>query len=113
VAKTQAEMTACAGAEAARADAELNQVYSKLLSEVAGQEGAGAKIKASELAWIRYRDAYMDAMYPAKDKQEEYGSVYPMEADLLRAKLTRRQLMALRELLQQHNGDDHSNAGEP
>jgi hypothetical protein len=37
----------------------------------------------------------MEAMYPAEDKQAEYGSVYPMEADLLRAKLTQRQVTAL------------------
>jgi uncharacterized protein YecT (DUF1311 family) len=52
------------------------------------QEEAVAKIKAAERAWITYRDAYMDATYPAKDKQAEYGPIYPMEANLLRAKLT-------------------------
>lgn len=50
------------------------------------------KIKAAGEAWLAYRDAYMDAMYPAKNKQAEYGSVYPMEADLVRATLTQRQL---------------------
>jgi len=35
VAKTQAEMTACASAEAARADAELEEVYRRLLSQAA------------------------------------------------------------------------------
>jgi uncharacterized protein YecT (DUF1311 family) len=103
-AKTQTEMNACAGGEAARADNELNEVYRKLLSEVASQEEAVAKIKAAERAWIAYRDAYIDAMYPAKNKQAEYGSIYPMEADLLRAKLTQRQVTALKELLRQHSG---------
>jgi len=54
----------------------------------------------------------MDAMYPAKDKQSEYGSIYPMEADLLRAKLTQRQVTALKELLQQYRGDEHSGTSE-
>ena len=106
-AKTQAEMNACASDEAARNDAELNEVYRKLLSQAASQEEAVAKIKAAERAWIAYRDAYMDAMYPAKDKQAEYGSIYPMEADLLRAELTQRQVTAIRELLQQYSGDEH------
>ena len=69
------------------------------------------RFKAAERAWIAYRDAYMGAMYPAKDKQAEYGSIYPMEADLLRAKLTQRQVTALRELLQQYN-DEHSGPSE-
>lgn len=111
-AKTQTEMNACASEEAARADAALNEVYRKVLAQAGKQEEAVAKIKAAERAWIAYRDAYMDAMYPAKNKQAEYGSIYPMEADLLRAKLTQRQVTALKELLQQYSGDEHSGTAE-
>jgi hypothetical protein len=42
-------------------------------------------------------------MYPEKDKQAAYGSMFPMEADLLLAKLTRHQIEALQELLQQYS----------
>lgn len=101
-AKTQAEMNACANQEAAHADAELNEVYRKLITEASRQPEAIEKIRAAERAWTAYRDAYMNAMYPAKDKQTEYGSVYPMQADLLRASLTRRQVDALRELLRRY-----------
>jgi uncharacterized protein YecT (DUF1311 family) len=110
-AKTQTEMNACASDEAARNDAELNEVYRKLLSQAASEPEAVAKIKTAE-AWLAYRDAYMDAMYPAKNKQVEYGSIYPMEAALLRAKLTQRQVTALKELLQQYSGDEHSGTSE-
>jgi uncharacterized protein YecT (DUF1311 family) len=105
-------MSACASDEAARVDSELNQVYHKLLSQAASQPEAAAKIKAAQRAWIAYRDAYMEAMYPAKDKQARYGSIYPMEADLLLAKLTQRQVRALKELLQQYGGDEHSGTSE-
>jgi uncharacterized protein YecT (DUF1311 family) len=105
-------MNACASDEAARTDSELNEVYRKLLGQAAKQEEAVAKIKAAERAWVAYRDAYMAAIYPAKDKQAEYGSIYPMEADLLRAKLTQRQVTALKELLQQYSGDEHSGTRE-
>lgn len=101
-AKTQTEMNACANDEATRADAELNEIYRKLLSQAANEPQTSAKIKSAEKAWIAYRNAYMDAMYPAKDKQAKYGSVYPMNADLLRAKLTKRQVVALKGLLQQY-----------
>lgn len=107
-AKTQMEMNAYASEEAARADTELNDVYRKVLAQAGKQEEVVAKIKAAERAWIAYRDAYMEAMYPAKDKQAEYGSIYPMEANLLRARLTRRQVAALKELLQQYSSEDHS-----
>ena len=105
-AKVQLELNACASGEAARVDAELNEVYGKLLSQAGSQEGAVAKIKAAERAWIVYRDAYMDAMFPSENKQAEYGSIYPMEADLVRATVTRRQVTALKELLRQYSGDE-------
>lgn len=101
-AKTQTQLHACANEEAARVDADLNVTYAKLLSKAESQPEAIAKIKAAERAWIAYRDAYINAMYPAKDKQAEYGSSYPMEVDLLRAKLTQHQVAALMDLLKQY-----------
>jgi uncharacterized protein YecT (DUF1311 family) len=102
-ATTQMEMNTCAGDEAARVEARLNDVYHKLLAQASNQVEALAKIKAAERAWVAYRDAYMEAMYPAKDKQVEYGSIYLMEASLLRAKLTERHTTELKELLQQYS----------
>src|ERR1700689_1551102 len=91
-ARTQYDMNACANDEAKRADDELNRIYKLLLSKAADDPVAAAKIKAAEKAWMVYRDAYIEAMYPAKDKQAEYGSIYPMEVDLLAAKITRQQI---------------------
>jgi len=102
-ANTQAEMNACASDEAARVDAKLNAAYQELLSKVASQPEALAKIKAAERAWLVYRDAYIEATYPAKDKAAEYGSMYPLDAALLRAKLTQRQIAALDDLLQHYS----------
>src|SRR5579862_9997624 len=101
-ANTQTEMTACAGDEAARVDAKLNTTYRALLARVTSQPEALAKIKAAEKAWIAYRDAYIEATYPAKDKATEYGSIYPLEVTLLRAKLTQRQVAALEDMLQHY-----------
>jgi uncharacterized protein YecT (DUF1311 family) len=106
-AKTQAAMNACASDEAARADAQLNDVYRTLLQKTTDTTTA-TKIKVSERAWIAYRDAYIDAMYPAQNKQAEYGSVYPMEIALLRAKLTQIQIAALKDLSQQNGGAPQS-----
>jgi uncharacterized protein YecT (DUF1311 family) len=99
---TQSEITVCAGEEAKRSDAELNAVYQKLLLQAAGQQNAVAKITAAERAWITYRDAYIEAMLPAENKQAEYGTIHPSEVSLLRAKLTRLQITALNELLAQY-----------
>jgi uncharacterized protein YecT (DUF1311 family) len=101
-AATQYDLNVCASEEAKRADDELNRVYRLLLSKVRGDALAADKVKAAQKAWVAYRDAYIAAMYPAEDKQAEYGSILPMEVDLLAAKLTRLQTTALRELLKQY-----------
>jgi uncharacterized protein YecT (DUF1311 family) len=101
-ANTQSEMTACASDESARVDAKLNATYRAILARVASQPGALAKIKAAQRAWIAYRDAYIEATYPAKDNATEYGSIYPPEVTLLRAKVTQRQLAALENMLQRY-----------
>jgi len=98
-ANTQSEMTACASDEAARVDAKLKTTYRALLARVTSQPEALAKIKAAERAWIAYRDAYIEATYPAEDKAIEYGSIYPLDVNLLRAKLTRGQVAALEDML--------------
>ena len=98
-AKTQPEMNACASAELARVEAQMDDVYNTLLTKTESQPEALAKIKAAQKAWLVYRDAYIAAMYPAKNKQTEYGSMYPMKVNMLRAKLTQKQVAALKELL--------------
>lgn len=102
-AQAQMQLNQCAGDEAARVDAELNAVYHKLLAASSKDADAVAKIKAMQRAWVAYRDAYLEAMYPAQNKQMEYGSIYPMDAALLTAKLTRQQINALKDL---QNGDN-------
>jgi uncharacterized protein YecT (DUF1311 family) len=101
-ANTQSEMTACASDEAARVDAKLNTTYRALLARVASQPEALAKIKAAQRAWIAYRDAFIEATYPAKDKATEYGSIYPLDVALLRARLTQRQVAALEDMLRHY-----------
>lgn len=105
------EMNVCANEEAGRADTQLNDIYRKLLLHAASQPREVEKIKAAERAWVVYRDAYIDAMYPAQDKKAEYGSIYPMEVNLLRAKLTRQQVTALQELLQQYSAEKSVDGG--
>ena len=98
---TQSSINVCAGDESARADAELSGLYKELFALVAGRAEIALKIKAEQKAWFSWRDAYLDAMYPAKDKQFEYGSIYPFQANLARAKLTRQQTGPIRDLIKQ------------
>jgi len=101
-AKTQTELNVCASEEASRADAESDAAFHALLSKAAADSEALEKIQIAESAWRAYREAFVDAMYPAKDKQAAYGSIYPMKVDLLRAEFAREHLAALKKLSQQY-----------
>lgn len=103
-ATTQAAMNRCAGEEANRVDAQVNSTYRQVLDAAKGNVLALARIKKAEQAWITYRNAFMEAIYPAKDKQANYGSMYPMNADLVLADLTRAHLQTLKTLLRQYSG---------
>jgi uncharacterized protein YecT (DUF1311 family) len=110
-AKTQTAITTCAAEELTRAEHGLNLVYANLIHTLAGHPDSIARIRAAQRAWIAYRDAYLEAMYPAKAKQAEYGSVYPMEADLDLADVTRQQTIALTHMLKAAIGCHNSNGG--
>jgi uncharacterized protein YecT (DUF1311 family) len=99
---TQYESNVCAFEEVKRVEAEMARVYDSLLSRATGIEGgpeAPSKIRVMQDAWITYRDAYIEARYPAENTQFEYGTIYVMNSALMRARLARRQITALRELL--------------
>jgi uncharacterized protein YecT (DUF1311 family) len=101
-AKAQPELNACAAQEADRVDARMNGVYKQLLAKAGSDANDVAKIKAAERAWLAYRDAYIEATFPAADKQAEYGSIYLMDVNLLRVKLTQQHIADLEELLKQY-----------
>ena len=55
-----------------------------------------------ERAWVSYRDAYLEAMFPAGDKQAAYGSMYTTDFSLFLAAVTSRPIDALKDLLKQY-----------
>src|SRR4051794_37836285 len=68
-AMTQLAINGCASKEADRVDAKLNTAYHQLLGKAKSEENAEPKIKVAERDWIAYRDAYIEAMYPATNKR--------------------------------------------
>jgi uncharacterized protein YecT (DUF1311 family) len=103
-AMTQSEITRCAGEEFRRVDVRMNETYRAVLAKATGEPpGTVEKVKAADRAWIAYRDAYMEAMFPAEDKQGAYGSRFPADAALFKARLTQQHTSDLKVLLHQYD----------
>ena len=102
-AKTQLAMNTCAGNELTLRTKQMNAVYSQLMSRAAKQPGAAARVAASQKAWTAYTDAYIEARYPANDKQAEYGSIYPMEVALVRSGLVQAHIADLKGILSEYS----------
>jgi uncharacterized protein YecT (DUF1311 family) len=82
-AQSQFEMNQCAGKAYKAADAELNQVYQKLVAILDDEEKA--QLKNVETAWLKYRDANCEF---AAD-QFKGGSIRPMIHAFCLADMTR------------------------
>ena len=85
--RSQRSMNMAAGREVKRADDTLNEIYNKVLLKHKDDKNFIDKFTKAELAWIVFRDAQLESIYPAQDKQA-YGSVYPMTYALEKATLT-------------------------
>src|SRR5579863_4985949 len=77
-AMAQSEMNRCADLDARDADADLNRVYQDLLAKLKSNENATNKLRTAQHAWLAFREARLQELYPAEDKQREYGSIYHM-----------------------------------
>jgi uncharacterized protein YecT (DUF1311 family) len=100
-AKTQLELNECATAEEQKAEEEMNQLYRQLLSGASKNPAYREKLEAAQKAWLAYRDAELEAKYPAQDKRGEYGSVYPMCFANDRTDLVRQRIEEIKALLKQ------------
>jgi len=103
-AKTQYESNQCAGRDYQQADRELNETYQAVIKKMSidgGKKGAlfVQKFRAAQRAWLKWRDAEMQAIYPAKDKQDAYGSIFPLCAAERMAEMTRERTKQLRQWL--------------
>ncbi len=77
-AQSQADMNSAACGRYGRADDELNRVYQQILREYAEDADFVAKLKEAQRAWVAYRDAHVESVFPGEDKRATYGSVFPM-----------------------------------
>jgi uncharacterized protein YecT (DUF1311 family) len=93
--QTQAELNREAAAQFERADAQLNDIYKRVLAAAAVDEERQQKLIKAQRAWLVYRDA--EAEFEADEVRG--GTAYSMEYNGARTKLTEERVKALREIL--------------
>nr|WP_241461398.1 lysozyme inhibitor LprI family protein [Aquimarina macrocephali] len=79
-----------------KADIELNEVYQNILTEYKSDTIFIDRLKKTQRIWISYRDAELEMKFPVKNKQTEYGSVYPMCVSYFLKELTEERIEKLK-----------------
>ena len=88
---SQAEASGCARREYEAADAELNKVYGRLAAALDAEDKA--LLKASELAWIKYRDSTCEF----ESSQYKGGTMRPMIESFCLTRVTKARTAELKE----------------
>ena len=57
-------------------EAELKLLNDQILLAYRADTEFIEKFKKAQLAWNRFKEAYLESLYPAKDKLQTYGSAY-------------------------------------
>lgn len=96
MAETQADMHDQACAEFKKADESLNKTYKKILADYKDEKAFLEKLKKAQRAWLAYRDAHLEAIYPEEDKTY-YGSVFGMCACTDKKELTEQRTNELKK----------------
>ena len=95
--QSQLEMNLEACEKYKKADAELNRIYQRIMRDYAEDKNFIQKMKIAQRAWIAFRDAHLDSLYPESDASVHYGSANPMCQCMEREALTRSRIESLRE----------------
>jgi uncharacterized protein YecT (DUF1311 family) len=94
--QTQSEMNQKAYKDYEKADKELNTVYQQILKDYKRDSKFILKLKEVQKAWIKFRDAEMNALFPEENKQLEYGSMFPLCWSIELTKLTKERTKKLK-----------------
>lgn len=92
---TQHEMNQCALTEYRLADAALNKIYQQVVATTSG--GERAKLRAAQLAWIKFRDAECEY----ESAGNEGGSIYPLVFNGCLRRQTEDRTAQLKEILRE------------
>jgi uncharacterized protein YecT (DUF1311 family) len=103
--QTQYALNVCEADQYAKADVELNAVYSQLIAKHKSDAEFVKKLRLAQESWLKFRDADLASIYYQDDKPGVYGSVHPMCRSMVLARLTIERTKELKEMLNREEGD--------
>jgi uncharacterized protein YecT (DUF1311 family) len=81
-AQSQLEINTAAAQDYAKTDAELNRVYKQIRTMYKSETLFLKRLQEAQQAWMAFRDAELEALYPTAnkndDKSSSYGSAYSL-----------------------------------
>jgi uncharacterized protein YecT (DUF1311 family) len=102
-AQTQTAMDNKAKSEFDKVDAELNQIYQKIIHDYSDDSIFIKNLREAQRLWVKFRDAQVNMKYPS----DEEGSVFPMCRYYYLSELTSERIKELKPWLEGvEEGDD-------
>ena len=78
-----------------KAEKEMENVVQKIRNKYYNDTLFLAKLETSQKRWLQYREAHIEMKFPVKDKQFEYGSMYPTCYCLEKISITQKRIKDL------------------
>src|SRR5690625_1788887 len=100
VAQSQAKMNSETGIDVELSEQKLDSVYTAVIEQYEDNPEFITSLKKAQQAWITFRDAHLESVYPGKCKQTKYGSVYPSCVSNLLIQLNEQRTAQLRKWLE-------------
>ena len=98
-AQTQSEMNAQAAQDFTQADKQLNATYQKVLKKFADDKLALKYLRATQKAWLVFRDAEIMAHFPHMNEPLYYGTMLGLDLNTLKKELTEKRTVELQKFL--------------
>ncbi len=95
------DLTTCACQATEKADKELNKWYQETLKQYEDNAGIIKRLKEAQRAWIKFRDAYIESIYP--NNFEDYppaGTAMPMCLCDVQTSLINQRIQQLKNILE-------------
>jgi len=96
-------MNISTAADLDKADARLNLLYQKILSQNSDNKQFCTDLREAQRAWLKFVDYHLKTVFPLKDGEDiraVYGSVYPSEFAMTKTDLINQRIQQLKFISQ-------------